>query len=192
MNEIESWGDMFLIDFIANAEALEHTVRPLELGGSSPQHCPRCVPEGGQGGYEVGLGLAHASFTCLIPTLGEITRPRGWGMSRRPGAGQGLDTPTSETGEDGHATWRVGGPARAGPLSSAGLGLHVRIRAPHGAFPGHSVSSGQDSDSLRHRAGRSRPLHSGAGAGPGLGSCRGGPARSRPPRWCPTLRSFCS
>lgn len=104
MNEIESWGDMFLIDFITNAEALEHTVRPLELGGSSPQHCPRCVPEGGQGGYEVGLGLAHSSFTCLIPTLGEITRPRGWGMSRRPGAGQGLDTPTSETGEDGHAT----------------------------------------------------------------------------------------
>ena len=64
-------------------------------------------------------------------------------MSRHPGARRGLDTPTAETGEDDHATRRGGGPARAGPLSSAGLGLRVRIRAPHGAFRGTACHPGR-------------------------------------------------
>lgn len=62
MNEIESWGDMFLIDFITNAEALEHTVRPLELGAPALSTVPGVSPRVARVGTRSGLGsLTHPS-----------------------------------------------------------------------------------------------------------------------------------
>ena len=59
---MESWGDMFLIGFITNAEALERTVRPLGLGAPALSTVPGVSPRVARADTRPGLGsLTHPS-----------------------------------------------------------------------------------------------------------------------------------